>query len=240
MIILHILLYVLLGILLFLVLLFSLHIKFYLKLDGETTIHAGLGPVVLRLAPKKPQKPVNLSDFTYEKHQKRLAKERRAALKKSEKKARKEQAKREKKALQEQAQKAAETIEQAQDEEKLASIFDILSLVFDELPKLASYFKTEIRMLDITVGGKDADQIARTYGKIAAAVPLLIELLSHKTTFKKLKPDVIHVEADFLAPKTTFHIHIRLRLRLFSILRIGFHALVWFIRLKIRQAKVHS
>jgi len=235
-----VLLWILLGIILFFVLLFSLHLKFYLKIDGETTVHAGLGPVVLRLAPKKPPKPIDLKDFTYEKHQKRLLKEKAAAEKKAKKKALRDDKKKQKKALADQAQAAANTIEQAQEEEKLASVIDILSLVFDELPKLASYFKTEIRMLDITVGGKDADHTARTYGKIAALVPLLIDLLENKTSFRKLKPDTIHVTADFHAPKTTFRMHIRLRLRLFSILRIGLHALVWFIRLKIRQTQSQS
>lgn len=235
-----IVLYILLGIILFFALLFSLHIKFYLKLDGETTIHAGFGPIVLKLAPKKPPKPVKLSDFTYEKHQKRLAKEKKAAEKKAAKKAAKAEKKRQQKALAEQAEKAASAIDTATEEHKLASVIDILTLVFDELPKLASYFKTEIRMLDITVGGKDADKIARTYGKIAALIPLLIDLLENKTDFKKLKPDVIHVEADFLAPKTTYRMHIRLKLRLFSIIRIGFHALKWFIGLKIREAKMNS
>jgi len=235
-----IVLYILLGIVLFIALLFSLHLKFYLKIDGTTTVHAGLGPIVLKLLPKKEAKPIDPRDFTYEKHKKRLERDRKAALKKAAKKAKKAEKKKQKKALSEEAEKAAESIQNAAEEEKLASVIDILTLVFDELPKLASYFKTEIRMLDITVGGKDADKIARTYGRMAALVPLLIELLEAKTSFKKLKPNVIHLSAYFLASKTTVKMHIRLKLRIFSIIRIGWHALVWFIRLKIRQTKQMS
>ena len=84
-----IILYILLGIVLFIALLFSLHLKFYLKIDGTTTIHAGLGPIVLKLLPKKDAKAIDLRNFTYEKHQKRLEHDRKAALKKAEKKAKK-------------------------------------------------------------------------------------------------------------------------------------------------------
>ena len=48
-----IVLYILLGIILFFALLFSLHLKFYLNISDVVTIHAGIGPVVLKLAPKK-------------------------------------------------------------------------------------------------------------------------------------------------------------------------------------------
>jgi len=69
-----IVLYILLGIVLFFALLLSLHLKVYLVLDDKLHLRAGLGPVMFTLAPKK-EKTVRLSDFTYEKHQKRLAKE---------------------------------------------------------------------------------------------------------------------------------------------------------------------
>ena len=235
-----IILYIFIGIILLLALLFSWHIKFYLILDETTTIHAGLGPIVLQLAPKKEKKPINLSDFTYEKHQKRLLREKKAAMKKAAKKALKDEKKKEKKNLAEEAAKAAENIEKAADEEKLVSVIDILTLVFEELPKLASYFKTEIRMLEITVGGKDADKIARTYGRMSTLLPLLIDLLDNKTTLKRLKDDVIHLNADFLAEKTRVRMNIRLRLRIFSIIRIGWHALVWFIRMKVKSSASRS
>lgn len=232
-----IVLYILAGIVLFFALLFSLHIKFYLKINTITEIYAGFGPVVLKLAPKKPAKQIKLKDFTYEKHQKRLQRDRKAAQKKAEKKQLKDEKKKMKAAEALEAEKAAAKIENAAEEEKLVSVIDILTLVFDELPKLASYFKTEIRLLDITVGGRDADRIGRTYGKMSILVPLLIELLENKTDFKKLKPNAVRLNADFTAEKTKIRLHIRLKLQLFSIIRIGWHALVWFIKLKMKQAK---
>ena len=232
-----IVLYILAGIILFFALLFSFHIKFYLKITDITEIYAGFGPIVLKLAPKKPAKQINLKDFTYEKHCKRLLRDKKAAEKKAKKKNLKEEKKKQKKTAALEAEKAAEKITNAAEEEKLVSVIDILTLVFEELPKLASYFKTEIRLLDITVGGRDADHIGRTYGKMSSLVPLLIELLENKTDFKKLKNGTVRLNADFTASKTKIQLHIRLKLQLFSIIRIGWHALVWFIRMKIRQAK---
>lgn len=233
-----IVLYILLGILLLFSILFSLHLKLYLQIDDETTIQAGLGPIVVQLTPKKKPKTVTLSAFTYKKHQKRLKKERNAARKKAAKQAEKNQKKQQ--SLSAQAEKAAQTVDQSKDEGKLASVLDILTLLFEELPKLASYCKTEIRMLDITVGGEDADKIARTYGKIASLVSLLLELLDNKTHLKKLKPQAVQVNADFLAEKTNYRIHIRFKLRLFFVLCVGVHALKWYIRLKMRQSKSNS
>ena len=53
----------------------SLRIKVFLKLEDILTLRAGLGPIVLKLLPKK-KKKINLRDFTYKKHQTRLEKER--------------------------------------------------------------------------------------------------------------------------------------------------------------------
>ena len=99
------------------------------------------------------------------------------------------------------------------------------------------YFRVEIKKLDITVGGKDAAEVGKTYGIIVQAVPLLIELLDHKTHLKKLKNNAVSVKADFLLEKTKFQGHFFLKLPLNSILKVGCHALVWFIKQKIMEAK---
>lgn len=231
-----IVLYILLAIIFLLALLFSFHIKFYLQLEDELEIHAGIGPIVLKLTPKK-QKKITLSDFTYEKHRKRLEKERKAAAKKASKKAAKDEKKRQAKALADQAEKTTASADEAQDENKLSSIIDIISFILEEFPRFVSYFKTEIRMLDITVGGKDADAIARKYGKISALTALLIELLDSKTNMKQINPGAVQVRADFIAPKTKYRLHIRIKLRLFSILRVGVHTMKWIINKKIKEMK---
>jgi len=83
-IVLRILLYILLGIAVLLGVILSMRLKIYLRMTDVFGLRAGLGPVVLTLAPAKPKKPVDPEDFTYEKHQKRLRKERARARKKAE------------------------------------------------------------------------------------------------------------------------------------------------------------
>ncbi len=236
MIVLRVLLYILLGILILLGGILSMRLKIYIRMTDVFGLRAGLGPIVLTLAPSKPKKPVDLADFTYEKHQKRLQKERLRAKKKSEKAEKKKQAK----ALAEEAAKAEAAVSETGEEVKkltLDAILDIVEFVLEELPRFASYIHTEVRMLDITVGGKDAADCAKKYGIIAQSVSYLLEMLDNGTAMKPIKPETIAVSADFLATKTVYKLDIRIRLRLFSIVRVGFHTLVWFIKSKIKSAK---
>ena len=230
-------LYILLGILALLGVILSMRMKIYLRMTDEFGLRAGLGPVVLTLAPAKPKKPVDPADFTYEKHQKRLKKERLRAMKKKEKAEQKKQAK----ALARQAEQTAKeeaAAEEAGEEVKkftLEAILEIIEFVLEEFPRFTSYIHTEIRMLDITVAGKDAADCAKKYGIIAQLTSYLLEILDNGTAMKPLKPDAVAVRADFLAAKTVYRMDIRIRLRLFSIVRVGFHTLVWYIKRKIKH-----
>ena len=214
-----------------------MRLKIYIRMTDEFGLRAGLGPVVLTLAPAKPKKPVDLADFTYEKHQKRLQKERAIAQKKAEKAEKKKQAK----ALAKQAEQTAReeaAAEEAGEEVKkftLEGILGIVEFVLEEFPRFTSYIHTEIRMLDITVAGRDAADCAKKYGIIAQLTSYLLELLDNRTAMKKLKPDAVAVRADFLAAKTVYRMDIRIKLRLFSIVRVGFHTLVWYIKSKIKK-----
>ncbi|MBR5313418.1 MAG: hypothetical protein IKU40_11120 [Clostridia bacterium] len=237
MIVLRILLYILLGIAALLGVILSMRLKIYIRMTDTFGLRAGLGPVVLTLAPAKPKKPVDLKDFTYEKHQKRLKKEQARARKKAEKAEQKKQAK----ALAKEAEKTAR--EEAAAEENgepvkkftLEAILDIIGFVLEEFPRFTSYIHTEIRTLDITVAGKDAADCAKKYGIIAQLTSYLLEILDNGTALKPVKADAVAVRADFLASKTVYKLDIRIRLRLFSIVRVGFHTLVWFIRTKIKN-----
>ena len=77
-------LWILLGIVLFFALLGAIPLRLRIRLEEQFTLLAGIGPIVLFRIPKVP-KPVDLRDFTYEKHRKRLEKERAARLKKPKK-----------------------------------------------------------------------------------------------------------------------------------------------------------
>ena len=244
MIVLRILLYILLGIVLLLALIFSLRVKVYIRLEDELKVRAGLGPVVLTVVPSKPKKPLNEKDYTYKKHQKRLENDRAQALKKAEKKAAKKAKKEAQAADKKKAQKLAKEAEEAAanpDEsrasDKLETILSLVSFGVGELGRLASWLHTDIKKLDITVGGPDAAAVALNYGRISAAAALLIELLDHRTALKKRPKREVDVRADFLAEKTVFKVDMSFKLRLVSFLRIGIHALVWFIRLKISQSR---
>lgn len=226
------------AIVLFFALLFSLDLRLDVSLSDETTIRAGLGPVMLTLSPQK-ERHIDPKDFTYKKHQKRLAKDRKKALKKAEKNRLKDEKKAAQKAEQEKAKKEAEKSGEALPKKKFpfGFILALVKFVFRELDVFIGYFRVEIKALHITAGGKDAAEIGRNYGYFSAALPMLIELLDHKTKLKKLKQDAVSVTADFLLAKTKITAHIQLKLRLGCIIKVGIHALIWFIGQKIREAK---
>jgi len=229
---------ILAGIVLFFAVLFSLNLKLDIAMLDTLRLRAGLGPVMLTLSPKK-ERIINPDDFTYEKHQKRLRKDRKLALKKAEKKRLKAEKKEAAKAAAEAEKKAAEEALEEVKKKKfpLGFIIALIEFVFHELGVFVGYFRTEIVALHVTVGGKDAAAIGKTYGIVSQSVQYLLELLEYKTHMKKLKEGSVSVSADFLREKTDFKIHIRLKLRLFSIIKVGCHALVWFIRQKIKEAK---
>lgn len=213
-----------------------MHLKVFIELEDKLKLRVGYGPVIITLSPKK-KKKVKLSDFTYKKHQKRLKKERTKALKKSAKQAEKAEKKRKAKLLKEEAEAAANATEEAAEGNKLGSILELIKFVLAELPVFASYIKTDIRKLHITVGGKDADKIARSYGTVSALTANLVELLKNKTAMRKIKPGAVNAVADFVSTKTTYKLKLSFRLRLFSIVRVGWHTLKWFISQKIKESK---
>ncbi|MGN1345976.1 MAG: hypothetical protein ACI4V1_04270 [Eubacteriales bacterium] len=241
MVVLRILLYLLLGILALVGLLLSLCLKLDFQLNDASAnaliVRVGLGPVVRTIVPAKKRKPVRLADFTYEKHQKRLKKDRIRARKKAERLEKRKRAH----ALMRQTGQTAKTeaaAEAAGEEVKsftLESILDLLRFIFAEFPRFTSYLHTEVRMLDITVAGRDAADCAKKYGILAQLVSYLLELLNNGTAMKPLRPDAVAVRADFLAEKTVYRLDIRLRLRLFSLVRVALHTLVWMIQGKLKK-----
>lgn len=237
MIVLRILLYILLGIVVLLGVILSMRLKIYIRMTDTFELRVGIGPIVRTLVPSKPPKTIDLSDFTYEKHRKRLQKERMRALKKSEKAEKKRQAQTLAKEAEQTAKEESAAAETGGEVKKftLEAILGILEFVLEEFPRFTSYIHTEVRMLDIAVAGRDAADCAKKYGIIAQLTSYLLEILDTRTAMKPLKPGVVAVNADFLAAKTVYQLDIRIRLRLFSVVRVGFHTLWWFIRSKIQK-----
>ncbi len=222
-------LYIILAIVLFFALILSLRAKVFITQTDTLRLRFGVGPVILTLIPQK-RKNVKISDFTYKKHKKRLLAEKKKAARKAEK------AKKNKK-----HDKLSGEIKKAEEQsggsagDKLSAVLEIVKFIFEEFPRLASYLKTEIRLLKISVGGDDAAGIAEKYGAVCALTSCLIELIDNKTSLKRMREDSVSVTADFLSEKTVIMIDISLKISIFSILRVGFHTLKWFISQKISK-----
>ncbi|MBR5445669.1 MAG: hypothetical protein IKV57_06080 [Clostridia bacterium] len=213
---------ILLGIVLFCVLIGAIPLRVRIRLEDEFTVLAGIGPLVLFRTPAK-KKPVNLRDFTYKKHQKRLQKERAALLKKKQKKlessARKEQKKQQKNEEKEKARQLEKTTAAANKKEnKLEAILDIVSCVLEGLPKLFGGFKCRIYRLDVTAGGRDAAEAAKNFAILSQSMAYLLEFLDNKTRFVRPKPETVAVRVDFLLEKTRFEGDFYLQIRIGQIL----------------------
>lgn len=217
-------------IILIIALILSLRLKAYITLEDTITIRVGFGPVVILLLPNR-SKTVDLRDFTYAKHRKRLEKERKKAQKKKEKIKKKAEAK----ALAEKVKKTSQCAENTEDTEKLATVSEIIKFVVSDLAFVASHLHTDIRMLRIRVGGDDAASTAKKYGMMCTVVSLILELLDNKTKLQNMTADAVSVKADFLSKKTVFNIDIRIKISLFSLIRVAFKSLGWFIRQKSKQ-----
>lgn len=222
---------ILFCILLFFALILSMRLKLYFILNGSFRLRAGLGPVIFDFFSEKERKPVKLNGFSYKKHQKRLAKDKKLSLKKSKKKTKAKRVRE----LSKKADEAEKNSSESTEKLSIEFITELVEFVLAELPRLSSYTKTEVKCLNITVAGRDAASCAIKYGYIAQAVSYLIALLESSTDMKKPKPDAVSVKADFLAEKTVTVLDISLKLSLYSIARVCIHTLSWLIGAKLKK-----
>lgn len=236
-------LYIVLGIVLLLALILSVRAKIFIRLDGGLTVRAGAGPVILTLMPKKDKekkrrKP-HLSAFSYKKHQKRLERDAEKAARKAQKKQKKAEKKRLKNKARKISAKAEKSAQKAEKSlsEKIEGVFDLVGFILDEFPRLASYIRTNVREMKITVGSSDAAKTAELYGGISALCSALLELLDCKTKMKASKEGSISVAADFFSEKTSAVIDISMMISVFSVLRVGWHTLKWLISKKLKEKK---
>lgn len=202
--------------------LLSLNLKIFLKYDGTICLRVGIGPVVLNILPKK-EKKLRLRDFTYDKYYANLEKKKKKQLKKAEKKKKKHKS---------DEPKSDAPAESGNSEDKLFTVSSVLDFISSEFPKAISKLKINIKKLIITVGGSDAAKIALSYGKVEAAVSLIIELLDNKTKLSPIKEGTVMVYADFLSEKTTVNFDFSVKISIGSILGIAIGVVVWFIKNK--------
>ncbi len=218
-------LWILLGIVLFIALLCAIPLRLRIRMDDTVTLTAGIGPLALVRIPKK-QKPVKLSDFTYAKHRKRLAKEAAKAERKkikAKKKADKKAAKSERKKAKESAAAKVGEITKTADaagkkENKLAGILSLVQCVLSALPGLFGGFKCKINYLDVTVGGKDAAEAAKSFALYSQALSYLLEFLTLKTRFVKPRENTVAIRPDFLSEKTEVKADLYLQIQVGQIL----------------------
>ncbi|MBQ3177229.1 MAG: hypothetical protein IJB52_05380 [Clostridia bacterium] len=228
-------LWILLGIVLFFALLGAIPLRLRIRLEEQFTLLAGIGPIVLFRIPQVPN-PVDLRDFTYEKHRKRLEKERAARLKKKQKKQLSDEKKQLKKnSAADKAKKVQKTAEEAgRKENKLEGILSLVSCVLDGLPGLFGGFKCRIYHLDITVGGKEAADTAKNFGIFSQSLAYLLEFLDNKTRFVRPKEETIAIRADFLSAKTQVSADFYLQIRVGQILGTVFGIAFSYIKTLIR------
>ena len=190
---------VVIALLIFLLLMTNLKIR--VASDGDITLKAGAGPVMLKLMPKK-QKKVKLRRFTHRKY---------LALVEAEKKGLQE-----KKAEQE-AKKSKQ--KEKGTKESIANTVSLIAQIIERLGVYAGRLRTKIKSLDVTVGGDDAASAAVTYGVISQSVSYLIEILDCNTKLKIPDPDRLSVKCDYTAKEISINVDISVKLRVIDALR---------------------
>ena len=162
---------ILLGSLLLLLLLLLLPVRLRVQYDGALQVHAGLGPVCLRLypmkkrqkEPKKPQKPE------------------------------KNHSSAEKKAKKAKPRKAPALLPE---KPSLQLILDLVRLGLKAVGAMLRPISVPRLQLAVQVGGKDAYAVAMTYGELTAGLSALYPLLQRSLRIRKTD---ISVDADFTA-----------------------------------------
>ncbi len=195
-------LYIVTAIILVVVLLLMTKVKVNLLSDGELSLKTGIGPFMLSLIPGKTKK-VRLKDFTQKKYLKKL----RELKIKNEEKAAAAEAKKQKK----QAEKEA-------GENKLSGLTDLILNLLSKYEKYTGRLHTEVRRLDVTVGGKDASAAAITYGVYSQTVAYILALLESKTKMKPVKRGKVNVVCDWFSDKTDVSADIVVQIRILDAL----------------------
>ncbi len=195
-------LYIVSAIILAIALLLMTKVKVNLLSDGELSLKLGAGPFMFNLIPGKTKK-VRLKDFTHEKY---LRKMRELRLK-NEKKA----AEREQKKLKKQAEKES-------GENKLTGLTDFILDLLSKYEKYTGRLHTEVRRLEVTVGGKDASAAAITYGVYSQAVAYILAILESKTKMTPVKRGAVNVVCDWFSDKTDVSADVVVKIKIWDAL----------------------
>ncbi len=202
------------SVVLFFVLLLLSKVRVRVETGEPLKIRAGLGPILIKIFPKKKKiKKVRLSRFSQKKYLKLTEKLKKERSKETEEK------------KPEQAEEKKEKKEKPSGEKKSLSekIDEIKSLVEFAVRTAGKYSKkinVSVKRLHVTVGGGDAAETAKKYGAVAQGVAYLTEVLPEAVTFRA-DPGAISADADFLSEKNSLEADATVGIRLINILRIG-------------------
>lgn len=234
---------VLACIVLLFVLLFTVHAYIRIQMTDEFGLSIRVLGIPIRILPKKPKK-YKISDYTLKKIRKRERKQakkdaqkREAAKKKAAEKAKK---KAEKKAAEAKLTKAEKKALKKAKRAKRPKMTEFIPLVAQVAGLFFSKFfgKIHIKMarLHITVGGKDAANIAMMYGLLYPSLEMLLATLSKICHVKDLKKADISLLPDFTSDKIVFDCDITFRVSLGNLvgalLKAGWKFLLGYNKIK--------
>ena len=225
------------------VLLFTVHAYIRIQVSDEFGLTIRVLGIPIRILPKKP-KTYKISDYTLKKIRKREkkqakkdAKKREAAKKKAAEKARKKAEKKEADAKLTKAEKKAIKREKRAKRPKLTEFIPLVARVAKLF--FSKFFgKIHIKMarLHITVGGKDAANIALMYGVLYPSMEALLSTLSKICHVKDLKKADIQLLPDFTSDKIVFDCDITFRVSLGNLvgaaLKAGWAFLLGYTKIK--------
>ncbi len=209
-------LYIIAGILLFVLLILMMRVKVSLDYrktpsdNGEAKVIVWIGPVRIKLHPKK-KKKIKLSDYSPKKYRQLMSED------VSKKPA------------------TADTSEKKKEKFLPGELGEILDLVGDMAEKFRKHLRCEIIKMRLNVGTKNAAVTAIAYAGAVSAVEFLLELLRNLTDMRLRSPKDVYVNADFENGTVHGYVSIRLSIRVINILRAGGGIIRNYIKRMIRM-----
>lgn len=219
MIFVRIILFFLLAILLLIVALLSLKIKVDLFYNDSFKVRIRVLCFRYTLFPRK-KKRVDLKDFSYEKHQRRLEKERA------------KQEKKEKEDLLKAKEKAKAPKEKKTRYSITALIRAALHLLKKIPPRLFRCFRFDVARLHITVGTEDAAKTALQYGWISQGVAYALTLISEGSHLSRRSFERTRVSADFFTAGIRADVAVTVSVRPIRMIPFGIASLFDLLRAK--------
>lgn len=188
----------------------------------------------MRLVPSAGGK-IRLGNYTYKKTHKKDKKKKKKTKDSQEKSAAKPR-KGKKTASKKKSAEKEPPVEGEKKQSAVAMLFELREIIFDLLIRAPRKLRLEIKRLRLTVGASDAAKTAITYGVVTQAVGAALTLAEEHADVR-IKDDAVMIAYDFLSGKIDADVHLRLSVRVGSILGLGLRFIFNFLKLKLLQNK---